>query len=82
MIISYKLFTWKDLGIIQVTGVVSVIVAGRILNLKTACSQIMSAIIWGIGMALHEESMIDQNFGRFMKHNLAAYYVPVNADVH
>lgn len=42
----------------------------------------MGAIVWGIGMALQEESVIDQNFGRFMNHNLAEYHVPVNADVH
>ena len=42
----------------------------------------MGAIVWGIGMALEEESVIDQNFGRFMNHSLAEYHVPVNADVH
>ena len=36
----------------------------------------------GIGIALEEESVIDQKFGRFMNHNLAEYHVPVNADVH
>jgi xanthine dehydrogenase YagR molybdenum-binding subunit len=72
----------KDLGVIRVTRVVSAIAAGRILNSKTARSQVMGAIIWGIGMALEEESMMDQYFGRFMNHNLAEYHVPVNADVH
>jgi xanthine dehydrogenase YagR molybdenum-binding subunit len=72
----------EDLGTIQVTRVVSAIASGRILNPKTARSQIMGAIVWGIGMALQEESVIDQNFGRFMNHNLAEYHVPVNADVH
>ena len=36
----------------------------------------------GIGMALHEESMLDHDLGRFMNHNLAEYHVPVNADIH
>ena len=72
----------EDLGTIQVTRVVSAIAGGRVLNPKTARSQIMGAIVWGIGMALHEESVIDQNFGRFMNHNLAEYHVPVNADIH
>lgn len=72
----------EDLGTIHVTRVVSAIAGGRVLNPKTARSQIMGAIVWGIGMALEEESVIDQNFGRFMNHNLAEYHVPVNADVH
>ena len=42
----------------------------------------MGAIVWGMGMALEEESVIDHKFGRFMNHNLAEYHVPVNADVH
>ena len=54
----------------------------EVLNPKTARSQIMGGIVWGIGMALEEESVIDQKFGRFMNHNLAEYHVPVNADVH
>jgi xanthine dehydrogenase YagR molybdenum-binding subunit len=72
----------QDLGVIRVTRVVSAVAAGRILNPKTARSQVMGAIIWGIGMALEEESVMDQNFGRFINHNLAEYHVPVNADVH
>ncbi|MDQ3087786.1 MAG: molybdopterin-dependent oxidoreductase, partial [Acidobacteriota bacterium] len=47
-----------------------------------ARSQIMGAVVWGISHALHEESIVDQNFGRFMNHNLAEYHVPVNADIH
>ena len=71
----------EDLGIIHVTRVVSAIAGGRILNPKTARSQIMGSVVWGIGMALEEESVIDQKFGRFMNHNLAEYHVPVNADI-
>ena len=72
----------EELGTIHVTRVVSAIAGGRILNPKTARSQILGAVVWGIGMALQEESVVDQNFGRFMNHNLAEYHVPVNADVH
>jgi xanthine dehydrogenase YagR molybdenum-binding subunit len=72
----------EDLGTIDVSRVVSAIAGGRILNPKTARSQIMGAIVWGIGMALEEESVIDQKFGRYMNHNLAEYHVPVNADIH
>ena len=72
----------EDLGTIHVTRVVSAVAAGRILNPKTARSQVLGGIVWGIGMALEEESVLDQPFGRFMNHNLADYHVPVNADVH
>jgi xanthine dehydrogenase YagR molybdenum-binding subunit len=72
----------EDLGSIEVSRIVSVVAGGRILNPKTARSQIMGGIVWGIGMALEEESVMDQNFGRFINHNLAEYHVPVNADVH
>jgi len=72
----------QDLGVIQVTRIVTAVAAGRILNSKTARSQVMGGIVWGVGSALEEESVIDQNFGRFINHNLAEYHVPVNADIH
>jgi xanthine dehydrogenase YagR molybdenum-binding subunit len=71
----------EQLGVIRVTRVVSAIAAGRILNTKTAHSQIMGGVVWGIGMALHEETLIDHRFGRVMNANIAEYHVPVNADV-
>jgi xanthine dehydrogenase YagR molybdenum-binding subunit len=72
----------EDLGTVQVARVVSAVAAGRILNPKTSRSQIVGAIVGGIGMALEEESVLDHTLGRFMTHNLADYHVPVNADVH
>jgi xanthine dehydrogenase YagR molybdenum-binding subunit len=72
----------EQLGVIRVTRVVNAVAAGRILNTKTASSQIMGGVVWGIGMALHEETLIDHNFGRIMNANIAEYHVPVNADVH
>jgi xanthine dehydrogenase YagR molybdenum-binding subunit len=72
----------EQLGIIRVTRVVSAVAAGRILNTKTAHSQIMGGVVWGIGMALHEETLYDHRFGRIMNANIAEYHVPVNADVH
>ena len=72
----------EQLGVIRVTRVVSAVAAGRILNTKTASSQIMGGVVWGIGMALHEETLIDHKFGRIMNANIAEYHVPVNADVH
>jgi xanthine dehydrogenase YagR molybdenum-binding subunit len=71
-----------ELGVIRVTRVVSAIAGGRILNLKTAHSQILGGVVWGIGMALHEETAIDHRFGRIMNADFAEYHVPVNADVH
>jgi len=71
-----------QLGVIRVTRIVSAVAAGRILNTKTASSQIMGGVVWGIGMALHEETLVDHNFGRIMNANIAEYHVPVNADVH
>jgi xanthine dehydrogenase YagR molybdenum-binding subunit len=71
----------EDLRTIHVTRVVSAVAGGRVLNPKTARSQVAGSVVWGIGMALHEESVIDQNLGRFMNHNLAEYHLPVNADV-
>src|SRR5262245_57758375 len=65
----------------QVTRVVSAVAGGRIINPKTARSQILGGVVWGIGMALHEESVLDHGLGRFMHHNLADDHVPVNADV-
>jgi len=71
----------EQLGVIRVTRVVSAVAAGRILNAKTAHSQIMGSVVWGIGMALHEETVFDHKFGRIMNANIAEYHVPVNADV-
>jgi xanthine dehydrogenase YagR molybdenum-binding subunit len=72
----------EQLGVVRVTRVVNAVAAGRILNTKTAHSQIMGSVVWGIGMALHEETLFDHRFGRIMNANIAEYHVPVNADVH
>ncbi|HEY0137889.1 MAG TPA: molybdopterin cofactor-binding domain-containing protein, partial [Nannocystis sp.] len=71
----------EALGEVTVTRVVSAVAGGRILNPKTARSQILGGVVWGMGMALYEESLLDHRLGRFMNHNLAEYHVPVNADV-
>lgn len=72
----------EQIGVIRVTRIVSAVAAGRIMNAKTAHSQIMGGVVWGMGVALHEETLIDHNFGRVMNANIAEYHVPVNADVH
>ena len=68
----------EQLGVIRVTRVVNAVAAGRM----TAHSKIMGSVVWGIGMALHEETLFDHRFGRIMNANIAEYHVPVNADVH
>lgn len=55
--------------------------AGRIINPKTARSQMIGGLTWGIGQALLEHSAMDHRLGRFLAKNLAGYLVPVNADV-
>ena len=72
----------EELGAVRVTRIVNAVAAGRIINPKTARSQVVGGVVFGIGMALHEETMADRHLGRFMNHNLAEYHLPVNADVH
>lgn len=71
----------EALGTVRVTRVVSAVAAGRIINSKTAASQISGAVVWGISQALHEESQTDHRLGRFMNHNLGEYHVSVHADI-
>lgn len=70
-----------DLGVIRVSRIVGSYGVGRLLNAKTGRSQLMGGIVWGIGMALFEESLLDPRYGRIVNNNLAEYQVPVNADV-
>ncbi|RZM01236.1 MAG: xanthine dehydrogenase family protein molybdopterin-binding subunit [Variovorax sp.] len=72
----------EELGVVRVTRVVCAVAAGRIINPKTARSQILGGVVMGIGMALHEEGMTDHRLGRVMNHSFAEYHVPVNADIH
>ncbi|MGH8653434.1 MAG: molybdopterin cofactor-binding domain-containing protein [Gammaproteobacteria bacterium] len=71
----------QEIPIPRVSRVVAVYNAGKIINPKTARSQMTGGIIWGIGHALHERSEMDPRLGRFLSKNLAGYLVPVNADV-
>jgi xanthine dehydrogenase YagR molybdenum-binding subunit len=70
-----------DLGTIRVTRWVGAFAVGKQLNAKTLRSQLQGGVVWGIGMALQEESLLDPRLGRFVNTNLAEYHVPVNADV-
>jgi xanthine dehydrogenase YagR molybdenum-binding subunit len=69
-----------DLGMVRVNRMVGAFGAGRILNAKTARSQLLGGMIWGIGMALTEHTIMDEPRGRYVNMNLAEYHVPVNAD--
>ncbi|HEV8435368.1 MAG TPA: xanthine dehydrogenase family protein molybdopterin-binding subunit [Thermoanaerobaculia bacterium] len=70
-----------DLGIVRLQRMVSAFAGGRILNEKTAHSQLLGGIVMGIGMALSEETHLDRRNGSFTNVNFAEYLVPVNADV-
>jgi len=71
----------EDLGEIRVPRVVGVYGVGKLMNEKTGYSQLMGGIVWGIGLALFEETLIDQREGRAVNGNLAEYHVPTNADI-
>jgi xanthine dehydrogenase YagR molybdenum-binding subunit len=70
-----------ELGQVRVARVVSAFAAGRILNAKTARSQYLGGIVWGIGMGLEERTVYDERTARIMNADLAEYHVPVNLDV-
>jgi xanthine dehydrogenase YagR molybdenum-binding subunit len=71
----------ERLGTVRVTRVVSRVAAGRIINPVTARSQVIGGVVWGIGQALHEETLSDHALGRFMTRNLADYHIASNADI-
>jgi xanthine dehydrogenase YagR molybdenum-binding subunit len=71
----------RDTGEVRVRRMLGVFAAGRILNAKTARSQMIGGMTWGIGSALMEENIVDQRYGSFVNQDLASYHVAVNADV-
>jgi xanthine dehydrogenase YagR molybdenum-binding subunit len=70
-----------DLGLVRLNRFVSAYDAGRIINPKTARSQAIGGIIWGVGQALLEQSETDPVMGRFLNRNYSGYLVPTNADI-
>jgi len=68
-------------GAVRVRRMLGVFEAGRILNAKTARSQAIGGMIWGIGYALMEGAELDTRYGQFVNHDLGEYHVPVHADV-
>jgi len=76
-----KVLVDPDLGTVRVDKAIAVMDVGTIMNLKTAKNQIMGGMVFGIGMALMEETHYDPNRGRPVTKDLANYLVPVNADM-
>jgi xanthine dehydrogenase YagR molybdenum-binding subunit len=70
-----------DLGIVRLNRFVGAYDAGRIINPKTARSQAIGGVIWGVGQALLEQSEIDPASGQFINRNYSGYLVPTSADI-
>jgi xanthine dehydrogenase YagR molybdenum-binding subunit len=66
---------------IHTRRIVAVFDVGKIMNEKLARSQFIGGIVWGVGLALMEDTHVDSRNGRIMNANLADYHVPVNADI-
>ena len=71
----------EELGLVRLRRFVGAYDAGRIINPRTARSQAIGGIIWGVGQALLEQSEIDPMMGRFLHRNYSGYLVPTNADI-
>lgn len=76
-----KVLVDPDLGTVKIDKLVAVMDVGKVMNLKTATNQIMGGMIFGIGMALMENTQYDPNNGRVVTRDLAQYLVPVHADI-
>jgi xanthine dehydrogenase YagR molybdenum-binding subunit len=74
---------WVDetTGMVKIPRFVAVTAAGKILNPKTSRSQIIGGVIWGVGMAMMEESVIDPRWGNFITRTYADYHIPANLDI-
>ena len=71
----------RHTGQIRVPRMVGAFAAGRIMNPRTARSQLMGGQVWGLSSALHEATEIDHQSARYVNSDLAEYHVPVNADI-
>src|SRR3954465_3904512 len=70
-----------DTGEVRPRRMLGAFTAGRVLNAKTARSQAIGGMVFGVGAALHEGMTLDARFGYFVNHDLAEYHVPVHADI-
>jgi xanthine dehydrogenase YagR molybdenum-binding subunit len=71
----------EDTGEARVPRLLGVFAAGRIINPKTARSQMLGGMTMGLSIALHEASVLDPRFGDYVNHDFAAYHIATNADV-
>jgi xanthine dehydrogenase YagR molybdenum-binding subunit len=71
----------EDTGEVRLRRMLGVFTAGRVLNAKTARSQAIGGMVFGVGAALHEGMTLDPRFGYFVNQDLAEYLVPVHADI-
>ena len=71
----------ESLGIVKIPRILTTVAAGRILNEKTARSQLLGGVVWGIGQAMTEETVLDKRYGSYVTRTFADYHVPVNLDV-
>ena len=70
-----------DLGQIRVPRMLGCFATGKILNAKTARSQFLGGMVWGVSLALYEDAKMDKHLGRWVNNNLAEYHVPTNRDI-
>jgi xanthine dehydrogenase YagR molybdenum-binding subunit len=70
-----------DTAEIRLRRILGVFATGRILNPKTARSQLIGGMTWGVSAALHEEAVVDTRTGAFVNRDMAEYLVPVHADI-
>jgi xanthine dehydrogenase YagR molybdenum-binding subunit len=70
-----------DTGEVRVPRMLGAFAAGRIVNPKTARSQLLGGMSMGLSMALHEETVLDERFGHFVNHDLSEYHIATNADI-
>jgi xanthine dehydrogenase YagR molybdenum-binding subunit len=88
---KYAILTWgavfveievdEALGLARMRRCVAGYSVGRVVNPRTARSQVIGGIIWGYGRAMLEESVMDRRYGRFLSKNLSGVMLPVNADI-
>ncbi len=76
-----KVLVHSKTGVVKFDKIVATADAGKIISPKTARSQMIGGVVGGIGMALMEEAVIDNRFGKYINNNFADYHVPVQADV-
>ena len=76
--VEVRINKWThEIGVPRLVGAFA---AGHIINPRTARSQLMGGLIWGMSSALHEATELDERYARYVNDNLADYLVPVNAD--